>query len=75
MRDGGEALGCEGGGIEEAGRYYDVRNLALIVDASGRKSWAFLYMLNGRSREMSLGSLVNVSLAEARDEAYEWRSC
>lgn len=69
---GGKLSAVKVAALKKPGRYYDVRNLALVVEASGRKSWAFLYMLNGRAREMSLGNLDNLSLAEAREEAGDW---
>src|SRR5262249_47794855 len=37
------------------------------------RSWVFRYMLDGRAREMGLGSFDDVSLAEARDKAREYR--
>lgn len=43
--------------------------LALQVLKSGGRSWIFRYMLNGRRRDMGLGSFPEVSLDEARDLA------
>src|SRR5262245_59437323 len=37
------------------------------------KSWAFRYMLNGRARQMGLGSVDTFSLKEARERAREQR--
>ncbi|WP_395707965.1 tyrosine-type recombinase/integrase [Reyranella sp.] len=48
------------------GLYPDGGGLHLQVSASGSKSWVFRYELRGRRREMGLGSMNDVSLAEAR---------
>lgn len=55
------------------GKYSDGDGLYLQVSKSGTKSWIFRYMLNGRSREMGLGPLKIVSLAEARIKSLECR--
>src|SRR5262249_14531723 len=39
----------------------------------GRKSWAFRYMLHSKAREMGLGALTKVSLADARKKAADAR--
>lgn len=54
------------------GRHADGGGLYLIV-APTRKSWTFLYVRNGRRREMGLGSTATVTLAEARRKAEEAR--
>jgi len=51
------------------GRYADGGGLYLQVSDNEAKSWLFRFMLNGKSRQMGLGSLHTVSLVEARDEA------
>lgn len=43
------------------------------VTPTGVKSWLFRYSLNGRAREMGLGPYPDVSLAEAREKAFELR--
>jgi integrase len=43
--------------------------LALQVLKTGGRSWLFRFMLNGRRRDMGLGSYPEVSLDEARDLA------
>jgi Arm DNA-binding domain len=43
--------------------------LWLRVGRSGSKSWVFRYMLNGKAREMGVGGLAKVSLADARKKA------
>jgi integrase len=55
------------------GMYADGGGLYLQVTATGAKSWIFRYMLHGRAREMGLGPLHTVSLAEARIKATECR--
>lgn len=48
------------------GLYGDGNNLYLQIAPSGAKSWSFRFMLRGRSREMGLGPVAVISLAEAR---------
>ena len=55
------------------GLYGDGGGLWLNVGANGNKSWLYRYMLDGRAREMGLGSLHTIGLAEARDRAREAR--
>ncbi len=55
--------------LERAGRYPDGGGLYLQVTPSGGKSWLFRYHLNKRERNMGLGPLEFVSLAEAREKA------
>jgi Arm DNA-binding domain/Phage integrase central domain len=55
------------------GMYHDGGGLYLQVGASGAKSWIFRFMLGGRAREMGLGPLHTVPLAEARKRAAECR--
>ena len=52
----------------------DGGGLYLQVSRAGAKSWIFKFMLNGRAREMGLGSLKAVSLASAREKATFCRS-
>ena len=56
--------------LSEKGRYHDGDNLVLQVGPTGNKSWLFCFMLNGRSRQMGLGSAELLSLQEARDKAF-----
>ncbi len=51
------------------GRYGDGGGLWLQVRDADHKSWLFRYTSSGRQRQMGLGSLETVSLAEARDAA------
>ncbi len=55
------------------GYYADGGGLYLQVSPSGSKSWLFQYKVNRKRREMGLGSLVAVGLAEAREKAAECR--
>lgn len=51
----------------------DGGGLYLQVGPSGSKSWIFRFKRDGRSREMGLGPLHTIGLAEARDRAQEQR--
>jgi integrase len=55
------------------GRYADGDNLLLQVGPNGSKSWLFAFMLNGRSRQMGLGPVSLISLAEAREKSFTYR--
>jgi integrase len=55
------------------GAYADGNNLYLQVTKTGAKSWLFRYMRHGAQREMGLGPLRTVGLAEARARAAEAR--
>jgi integrase len=57
---------------KEPGYYGDGGGLYLQVSQSGTKSWVFRYTLNKKSREMGLGPLHTIPLAQAREKA---RSC
>lgn len=50
----------------ERGIYRDGGGLCLYVASSTAKSWVYRFTLNGIAREMGLGSLNAVTLAEAR---------
>jgi integrase len=51
----------------------DGGGLYLQVTPSGARTWIFRFKLQGRSREMGLGPLHTVKLAEAREKARECR--
>jgi integrase len=55
------------------GLYADGDGLYLQVTESGGRSWVFRFKANGRTRDMGLGSLNTVGLAEARAMAAECR--
>lgn len=63
----------------EPGYYADGGGLYLRVSKEGKrnsagvKTWAFLFTIAGRAREMGLGPVSDISLAEARDLALELR--
>ena len=52
-----------------AGRYQDGKGLMLFVKPSGARSWVVRLQVDGRRREFGLGSLDDVTLAEAREKA------
>jgi integrase len=53
---------------KKPGRHSDGGGLYLVVDDSGAKRWVFMFR-RGRLREMGIGSLTSVSLAEAREKS------
>lgn len=60
--------------LTEPGRHADGDGLYLVVDEGGGKRWVYLFRLAGRRREMGLGALRTVSLAQARDLAGKARA-
>lgn len=54
------------------GMYADSNGLYLRVQKSGAKSWIFRFQLNGKRREMGLGTLTSKSAPDARSEAPSW---
>lgn len=59
--------------VTEPGKYFDGHGLILRVDAHGSKSWVQRIVIQGKRRELGLGGVDFVSLAEARAVAYENR--
>ena len=57
----------------QPGMYADGAGLYLRVARSGARSWCLRFMLEGRAREMGLGGLSKLSLADARRKAAEHR--
>lgn len=55
------------------GRYADGNGLYLIVDPSGAKRWILRIIVQGKRRDIGLGGLSLVSLADAREKAFEYR--
>jgi integrase len=55
------------------GRYADGDGLYLNIAAGQSKSWVFLWMKNGKRREMGLGSYPTITLVAARQRADECR--
>lgn len=59
--------------LKRAGYWSDGGGLYLQVSPSRAKSWVFRYTRNHRTREMGLGPLRDVSLADARRKAADAR--
>jgi hypothetical protein len=59
--------------IREPGRYGDGNGLYLVVTPSGAKHWVARIVIQGRRRDVGLGSSRFVSLAEARDANHQLR--
>jgi integrase len=59
--------------LAEPGRYADGDGLFLDVTGKTSGRWVLRVQSNGRRREIGLGSLKNVSLADARDAAFVMR--
>ncbi len=58
--------------LKKQGRHADGRNgLYLQISKTGIKSWIFRFTLDGKRKEMGLGHVENLSLAEARKKAAE----
>ncbi|HIN93525.1 MAG TPA: DUF4102 domain-containing protein, partial [Alphaproteobacteria bacterium] len=55
------------------GKYEDGGGLGLVVSRNGAKKWVLRYTINGKRREMGLGSLEKVRLSAARGKATEYR--
>lgn len=52
--------------VREPGRYADGGGLYLQIGDDGARSWIFRFQLNGRVRDMGLGSASIIGLADAR---------
>ena len=61
--------------LSKPGRHADGGNLYLQIAQSGTKQWTFFFQLNGKQREMGLGSAGpgGMTLVEARESAIEAR--
>lgn len=59
--------------LKTPGRYTDGNGLYLVVEPSGNKHWVLRTMVQGKRRDIGLGGLSTVSLAEARESAYDKR--
>lgn len=57
----------------EPGRYADGGGLYLLVAPGGSKSWVLRTIVHGRRRDIGLGSVALVPLAEARERALKFR--
>ena len=58
---------------KEPGYYPDGNGLYLQVSTGGSKSWVLRFSLNKKAREMGLGSIVDRTLSEAREQARKYR--
>ncbi|CDX45287.1 Phage-related integrase [Mesorhizobium sp. SOD10] len=56
------------------GRHSDGGGLYLNVSPSGSKSWLFMWVRNGKRREMGFGAYPGITLASARRKAIEYRA-
>ncbi len=59
--------------LNKPGLYADGGGLYLRIGRNGSKSWTFRFTLHGRAREMGLGGLHKVGLADARKKANDAR--
>ena len=57
----------------DPGLLADGNGLYLSISATGTKSWIYRFMLHGKSRDMGLGPVHTITLAEARLRAAEYR--
>lgn len=67
------ALSARKAETAKPGRHGDGRGLFLYVKPSGSRSWVLRYQMQGRRRDLGLGSFPDVSLAMARERASEAR--
>ncbi|QIB34322.1 tyrosine-type recombinase/integrase [Ancylobacter pratisalsi] len=59
--------------ITDPGRHSDGDGLYLQVTSTGAKSWLFMFKRDGRRSEVGLGSVRDVTLADARQKAVDAR--
>lgn len=59
--------------FREPGRYPDGDGLFLLVGVTGTKSWMLRIQVDGRRRDLGLGSFNGRTLAQARDAAIDLR--
>lgn len=52
--------------LTKPGLHADGDGLYLVVDKSGAKRWAFIFQWDGKRKEMGLGNLATIGLADAR---------
>lgn len=57
--------------IKKPGDHADGNNLYLRVSPTGTKSWSLIYSFRGKRRELGLGKMPVVTLADARRKAEE----
>ena len=56
------------------GRYADGGGLYLTVSDTGSRAWVFMWVRNGKRRELGLGALIDVPVAAARQKAGKLRA-
>ncbi|MBN14653.1 MAG: integrase, partial [Pelagibacterium sp.] len=59
--------------ITKPGLHADGDGLYLVVDKTGAKRWAFIFQWDGKRKEMGLGNLASIGLADARGMAADAR--
>lgn len=59
--------------LTEPGRYSDGDGLFLVVKPTGGRNWVLRALCRGKRRDIGLGPLKSVDLADARDAAYQIR--
>ncbi len=59
--------------VTDPGKYHDTHGLILRVLPSGSKQWVQRLAIHGKRRDIGLGGFPLVSLAEARDAAFQNR--
>jgi integrase len=69
--DGRELKSLTARQVETArpGKYGDGGGLQLVVSPSGSRKWVLRFLWRGKAREMGLGAMPTVGLAEAREKA------
>jgi hypothetical protein len=60
--------------LKEPGKYEDGGGLRLVIDPRLNKRWVLRLTINGKRRELGLGSFPEVSLEAVRKKAAEFRS-
>ena len=60
-------------GLSKPGRYGDGGTLYLLVAPKGSRSWIQRLVINGKRHDIGLGGFPLMSLAEAREQAFENR--
>lgn len=73
MRSSGKLSALVVKNEQKAGYHNDGNGLYLQVSSTGSKSWIFRYRFDAKQREMGLGSVSLVTLAEARAKALHCR--
>ena len=73
VANGKQKLTARAAATRKPGRYGDGAGLYLVVAPSGARKWVYRFSFGGKVTEAGLGSAEAVSLAEARDRAYQAR--